>query len=90
MNNTSNKVGTPAWLEKAAMECFEMGMAYLDLARAERGEDPTMLKIDEAVNRVCETASDVMVSTNALVESGLISYEALDSVAITKLNKNDI
>ena len=79
-----DKIGMPALLEQAAEECVELAHACLKLARIKRGENPTPVDGDEVVNDICEEASDVMVCINKLVESGLLSYEAIDSVAMTK------
>lgn len=74
----------PAVLEQCAEECVELSHACLKGARKLRNENPTPVSEDDIKNNIVEEAADVLLCINSLVESGLISYEAIDSVRMTK------
>lgn len=52
-------VGEPAMLEQLAEECTELAKAALKLARIERGENPTPVNKEDAIENLIEEYSDV-------------------------------
>lgn len=54
-----NCIGEPAMLEQLAEECAELAKAALKLARIERGENPTPVNKEDAIENLIEEYSDV-------------------------------
>lgn len=82
--NISEQIGMPALLEQCAEECAELGKAGLKLARKLRRENPTPMTEKEIVSNLTEEIADVLLCIEEIVDSGLISNEAIDSVRIAK------
>lgn len=85
--NVVEEIGMAATLEQCAEECVELAHACLKMARILRGENPTPVNEETAIKRINEESADVMVCINAIVESGLLSYEAIDSEVMIKTDR---
>lgn len=93
--NVIERIGVPAMAELCAEEAIELAEAStklahacLKLSRKMRGENPTPKAMDEIVASVNEECADVLYCINKLVEeSGLITYESIDSVYINKTER---
>lgn len=77
--NFAEVIGTPALLEQCAEECTELAHACLKMSRKMRNENPTPAAMNDILQNLNEEMADVMICMNAIVESGLISYESIDS-----------
>lgn len=84
MKEIIDKIGMPATLEQLAEETAELGQASLKLARKIRDENPTPKLFGECLSNFIEEIGDVLLVVNMLVESGFISYEAIDSSIMAK------
>lgn len=62
------RIGEPAALELLAEECTELAHAALKLARAERGENPTPVKLEECQAAVLEEWADVIIAVGEVGE----------------------
>lgn len=82
--NIIKEIGAPAALEQCAEECTELAQACLKIARKLRNENPTPAPMDILMRGFNEEVADVLVCIEALVEGGLISNEAIDSVRMQK------
>lgn len=78
------KIGIPAMLEQLAEEGSELSQASLKLARKLRGDNPTPKLERDCLNDLCEEMADVLLCIDLLVEAGLVSHEAIDSVMMQK------
>ena len=54
------KIGSPAMLEQLAEEAMELAHAALKLARIERGENPTPVLKEDAMDHLIEEYADVV------------------------------
>lgn len=77
-------LGNPALLEQCAEECAELAQACLKMSRKMRGENPTPKTMQEITCDLNEEIADVMVTINAIVETGIISNESIESVIMKK------
>lgn len=87
LDNVVNALGTPALLEGCAEECAELTQSCLKLARKLRGENPTPADEREIIANITEEMADVLVCMDAIIESGLISAEGIDSARLYKINR---
>ena len=60
------KIGEPAMLELLAEEAAELAQAALKLARIKRGENPTPVAEDEALQNLVEEYTDVCLCATEL------------------------
>lgn len=93
----SDHIGVAALLEQTAEECTELAHACLKLARKVRDENPTPASEDDILANVTEESADVTLCIETLVETGILSYEGIDSVIMKKkvrwedrINKNKL
>lgn len=70
-------IGIPALLEQRAEECAEFSKACLKLARKIRNENPTPADTNDIIINVNEEASDVLVCIDSLLESRILTTEAV-------------
>ena len=77
-------IGKSALLEQTAEECSELSQASLKLARKLRNENPTPKSMDDILENLYEEIADVMLCIDALIDAGLISHEAIESVQLSK------
>ncbi len=73
------KIGVPATLEQCAEECVEFAKACLKMARKLREENPTPAGLGEIMSNLHEEAADVIVCTEAVIESGVLSRELVEN-----------
>lgn len=59
-------IGVAAAYELLAEECTELAKAALKVARITRGENPTPVTMDEAMENLIEEYTDVFMTTNDL------------------------
>ncbi len=57
--NIISQIGIPATLEQLAEEASELSQAALKLARVYRGENPTPVSADQALDSLVEETADV-------------------------------
>jgi NTP pyrophosphatase (non-canonical NTP hydrolase) len=90
-NNTedyiSNYLDRDHLLAQAAEECSELAQACLKLIRVYDKVNPTTVSEEDAINNLAEEAADVLLCVSVLVESGLISPEAIESYQIAKYER---
>jgi NTP pyrophosphatase (non-canonical NTP hydrolase) len=60
------QIGLPATLEQLAEECTELAQAALKMARLHRGENPTPVTEQEALDHLLEEAGDVHLCLSVL------------------------
>jgi hypothetical protein len=60
------KIGLPATLEQLAERCAELSQAALKLARLHRGENPTPVTEQEALDHLLEEIGDVRLCLSVL------------------------
>lgn len=82
--NVSEKIGTPALLEQCAEECNELAHACLKMARKLRNENPTPAKEEDILNSLVEEIANIWVCIGEIVNSDIVSYDAVDSVVMQK------
>lgn len=80
-------ISKEALLEQTAEEAAELAQACLKMARKLRDENPTPKTMDEIIVDLNEEMADVMICMDAIVESGIISNESIDSVAVEKYER---
>lgn len=80
-------IGDPAMLEQTAEECAELAQACLKLARHFRGENKVYKSEDELYSNLSEEIADVKICIDELLDSGLISYESVESFLIYKAER---
>lgn len=84
MIDLSAKIGIPALIEQCAEECVELSKACLKMSRKMRNENPTPLSENDILQNLAEEMADVTICMNAIVESGLLPYESIDSEIVRK------
>lgn len=65
-NKILDRIGEPAALEQLAEEATELAKAALKLARVERGNNPTPVTKEQALENLQEEISDVHVCCSVL------------------------
>lgn len=78
------KIGIPAMLEQLGEEGAELCQASLKLARKLRGDNPTPKLERDCLGDLVEEIADVLLCIDLLVEAGLVSHEAIDSIMMQK------
>lgn len=78
------KIGEPAMLEQTAEECIELAHACQKMARHMRGENPVYKPYEEIHSNLIEEIADVYICIDELLNSGFVSYTAIDSEIMTK------
>ena len=68
----------PATLEQLAEECTELGKAALKLARIYRGENPTPILEEDAIENLCEEVADIRVCIRVLGRQGF-AFDTIDT-----------
>lgn len=63
-------LSTPAVMEQLAEECTELGKAALKAARIMRGENPTPMLLEDALENLVEESADVHVCLVVLGQQG--------------------
>lgn len=59
-------IGTAALFEQLAEECTELAKASLKVARKLRGENPTPISMEDAVENVNEEFSDILLVADVI------------------------
>lgn len=77
-------IGVPALLEQTAEECVELAHACLKAARKMRGENYTPNTVEDILEELTEELADVQLCMNEVMNTCLISYEAVDSELLRK------
>lgn len=80
-------IGDPAMLEQTAEECTELAQACLKLARHFRGENKVHKSEEELYSNLSEEIADVKICIDELLDSGLISYESVESFLAYKTER---
>lgn len=81
------KIGAPAMCEQAAEECTELAHAALKLARAERGENPTPMKLEDCYAAVIEEWADVIICMGELADRDWNNSDEFDRIYEEKLER---
>lgn len=71
-------------LGQCAEECSELSQACLKMIRKIKGENPTPKTMQEITNSLNEEIADVLVSVSALLDTGLLSQESIESTMLVK------
>ena len=66
VNDIAERISMAVALEQTAEECIELAKASLKASRALRGENPTPVTFDDAMEAVEEELADVLVTTDVL------------------------
>ena len=81
------RIGEPAALELLAEECTELAHAALKLARAERGENPTPMQMEECYAAVIEEWADVIICMGELADRDWNNSDEFDRIYEEKLDR---
>ena len=84
IKDVTNKLKEETLLEQAAEEATEFAQACLKYARKLRAENPTPKTKQECLDDLVEETADITLSISSLVEKGIMSYEAIDSISVKK------